>query len=324
MKLLIKFIKNLANSDYAVIMLLFALVLVVGPFSANFFTPQNIMNVLVRTTVTATAAIGLTYVIITGGIDLSVGGTLVLVAYIGVDKLIDVMGINIFVAILMMIILGGIIGFLNGFSIVVLGMPPFIATLAMLGMTRGLSLLMFEAKTLYSLPELYVFFGQGEAFGIPIPILMFLLFFLIGFFILRNTVFGRSIYAVGNNKKAAWLAGINVNRTILLVYVISGVTAAIASIILTSKLEAVVASLGSGFELDVISAVVIGGTSLLGGSGNIVGSVVGALIISIVGNMLTLMRVSPFVQELSKGAVLWTAVLVDMARKGYIFKKPSE
>lgn len=324
MKSLIKFIKSFANSDYAVISLLFALVVLVGPFSPNFFSLQNIMNVLVRTTVTAIAAIGVTYVIITGGIDLSIGGIVVLVAYIGVGIFIDVMGMNILVALLMVIILGGIIGFLNGFSIVVLGMPPFIATLAMLGMTRGLSLLMFEAKTLYSLPELYVFFGQGEAFGIPIPILMFLLFFLIGFFILRNTVFGRSIYAVGNNKKAAWLAGINVNRTILLVYVISGVTAAIASIILTSKLEAVVASLGSGFELDVISAVVIGGTSLLGGSGNIVGSVVGALVISIVGNMLTLMRVSPFVQELSKGAVLWTAVLVDMARKGYIFKKPSE
>lgn len=324
MKLLIKLIKNLATSDYAVIILLFALILVVGPFSPNFFKLQNIMNVLERTAVTATAAIGVTYVIISGGIDLSIGGIVVLVAYIGVDTLIDVMGINIFVALLMMIIFGGIIGFLNGFSIVVLGMPPFIATLAMLSMTRGLSLFMFEAKTLYGLPKLYVFFGQGEAFGIPMPILIFLFSFLIGFFVLRNTVFGRSVYAVGNNKKAAWLAGINVNRTILSVYVISGMTAAVASIILSSRLEAVVGTLGVGLELDIISAVVIGGTSLLGGEGNILGSIVGALIISIVGNMLTLMKISPYIQELSKGVVLWVAVLADMARKGYISRKLSE
>lgn len=324
MKTLIRLFKNLATSDYAVIILLFALILVVGPFSPNFFKFQNIMNVLVRTTVTATAAIGLTYVIITGGIDLSIGGIVVLVAYIGVDKFMNVMGMNVYLALLLMIIFGGAIGFLNGFSIVVLGMPPFIATLAMLGMTRGLSLLMFEAKTFYNLPELFLFFGQGNFFGIPLPILIFLSFFLVGFFVLRNTVFGRSVYAVGNNKKAAWLAGINVNRSILLAYVISGITAAVACIILSSKLQAVVGSLGVGLELDVISAVVIGGTSLLGGQGNILGSIVGALIIAVVGNMLTLMRISPYIQEFSKGLVLWIAVLVDMARKGYIFRKPGE
>ena len=316
--------KNIIDSEYAVISLLILLVVVVGPFSPHFFTLQNIINVLVRATTVATAAIGMTYVIITAGIDLSIGGIVVLTAYVGVDQFIGNMGLNVWLVFLLMVLFGGFIGLLNGTSIVVFGMPPFIATLAMLSLTRGLSLFIFEASTLFGLPASYLFFGQGKFLGIPFPILVFLILFLIFTFILQKTVFGRSVFAVGNNPKAAWLAGINVNSTIFFTYIISGLTAGATAVILSARISAVVGTLGVGLELDVISAVVIGGTSLLGGEGNILGSVAGALIITTVGNMLTLMRVSPFIQEFSKGLVLWIAVVIDMARKGNILKGPGD
>ena len=245
MKSVLILFKKIADSDYAVLLLLIALVVSVGPFSPNFFTYQNLMNVLVRTTVTATAAIGMTFVIITGGIDLSIGGILVLVAYIGVDQFVTAMEMNAFIAALLMVLLGGFIGLINGLSVVLLGMPPFIATLAMLGMARGLSLFLFQAKTLYGLPDSYVALGQGEIIGIPMPIIIFACLLVICFFLLNNTVFGRSVFAVGNNKRAAWLAGIKVNWTICVVYIIGGITAGISSVILSSRLEAVVGNLGS-------------------------------------------------------------------------------
>jgi len=324
MKDLNNILKTVIHSEYSVILLLFLLIVVVGPFSPNFFTLQNLMNLLVRTTTIAIAAIGMTYVVITGGIDLSVGGIIVLTSYIGLAQFIYKMSLNVWLAVLLMILFGGFIGLLNGINIVVFGMPPFIATLAMLSLTRGLSLFLFEAKTYFGLPESYIFFGQGNVLGIPFPILAFLFLFVIFTFILQKTIFGRSVFAVGNNPKAAWLAGINVNSTIFFTYIVSGLTAGTAAVILSSRIASVVATLGVGLELDVVAAVVIGGTSLLGGEGHIINSIAGALIITTVGNILTLMRISPFIQEFSKGLVLWSAVLIDMARKGYIFRKPDE
>jgi ribose transport system permease protein len=148
------------------------------------------------------------------------------------------------------------------------------------------------------------------------------MFFIVAYLLLKYTLIGRNIYAVGSNAKAAWLAGVNIKKTTFLAYVISGITGGATAVILTSRLASVVGSLGTGLELDVISAVVIGGTSLMGGAGTVLGSLVGALIIETVSNILTLARVSPFFTVFAKGLVLWLAVLIDMARKGYVFKKP--
>jgi len=333
--------KKFASSEYAIIGILFLLIIIAAPLVPQFLTIQNFSNILSRMTIIAIAAIGMTFVIITGGIDLSIGGTVVFCSYVGVQTLIQVYHVvfcsyvgvqtliqvyhmNVFLAALIMLVIGGIIGAINGFSVVALGMPPFIATLAMMNITRGLAHFIYQAKTIYGLPSLWSVFGTGKLLGIPITIIIYIILFIIGFFVLNYTVFGRAIYAVGSNKKAAWLAGIEVRRTTFLAYVISGVTAGASAVILSSRLASVVGSLGFGLELDVISAVVIGGISLMGGEGTILGSLVGAIMIITVGNVLVLAQVSPFFTLVAKGLVLWLAVLLDMIRKGYVFRKQAE
>ena len=329
MKLLIKknkfdFLKQLINSEYTIVALLFLLIIIASPIVPNFLTLQNFSNILTRTTVSAMAAIGMTFVIITGGIDLSMGGMVILSSYIGVETLVQNLGINIYLAALIMLGIGAILGMLNGFSVVALGMPPFIATLAMMNITRGLAHFIYQAKTVFGLPKSWSIFGSGKLIGVPVPIIIFLIFFIIAYLLLKYTLFGRSIYAAGSNSKSAWLAGVNVKKTIFLAYVISGITGGATAVILTSRLFSVVGSLGTGLELDVISAVVIGGTSLMGGEGTVLGSLIGALIIETIGNILVLARISPFFTLVAKGLVLWLAVLIDMTRKGYVFRKPGE
>ena len=310
------------NSEYAIITLLFLIIFIAAPLVPNFLTLHNFTNILTRTTVIAMAAIGMTFVIITGGIDLSVGGMVVFCSYVGVETLVQNMGVNIFLAAFIMLFVGGLIGAINGFSVVFLGMPPFVATLAMMNITRGLAHYIYQAKTVFGLPRIWSVFGSGRILGIPTPVIIFIMFFIVAYLLLKYTLIGRNIYAVGSNAKAAWLAGVNIKKTTFLAYVISGITGGATAVILTSRLASVVGSLGTGLELDVISAVVIGGTSLMGGAGTVLGSLVGALIIETVSNILTLARVSPFFTVFAKGLVLWLAVLIDMARKGYVFKKP--
>jgi len=310
--------KKLISSEYAIIGILFLLIIIATFTVPQFSTITNFSNILSRMTIIAMAAIGMTFVIITGGIDLSIGGTVVFCSYVGVQTLIQVYHMNVFLAALIMLVIGGIIGAINGFSVVALGMPPFIATLAMMNITRGLAHFIYQAKTIYGLPSLWSIFGTGKLLGIPISVIIYIILFVIAFFVLNYTVFGRAIYAVGSNKKAAWLAGIEVKRTTFLAYVISGVTAGASAVILSSRLASVVGSLGFGLELDVISAVVIGGISLMGGEGIILGSLIGAIMIETVGNVLVLARVSPFFTLIAKGLVLWLAVLLDMIRKGYV------
>lgn len=317
-------IKKILNSEYAAIFLLLFIFLLAGPFIPRFFSGNNLLNLMTRTAIIASAAIGMTFVILTGGIDLSMGGILVLVAYIGTETLVKTTGMNIWLAAILMICMGGFMGAVNGFNIVGLGMPPFIATLIMMNITRGIAHFVYEAKTIYGLPVAYSIFGQGKILGFPVPLLILLCVLLLAFYILKYTVFGRWVYAVGSNLKAAWLAGIEVNRVKYLVYTISGLAAGLASVMLSSRLSSVVSSLGQGFELDVIAAVVIGGTSLFGGTGGVLGSVVGAFVIETVSNMLNLIGVSPFLELIAKGSVLWLAVLIDMIKKGYVFKKPGD
>lgn len=315
------YLSELLKSEYTIIGLLFLLIILAVPFVPNFMTIQNISNILTRTTIVAMGAIGMTYVIIARGIDLSINGVFLICTYIGIATLINGLGINIYLATLIILGMGAFCGCINGFSIVFLGMPPFIATLAMLNITKGLSYFIYKAVTIYDIPESWRVFGAGKIFGFPVSIIIFLIFYLIAEYVLKFTVFGRNIFAVGSNPKAAWLAGVNTKKTIFLVYVISGITAAASGIILTSRVASVAVGLGTGIELDIISAVIIGGTSFFGGEGTLLGSLVGAIIIETVGNILTLSRVSPFFVLVAKGLVLWLAVLLDMIRKGKVFRK---
>ena len=220
-----------------------------------------------------------------------------------------------------MILIGGAIGAVNALSIVVFRMPPFIATMAMMYITRGLASFIYQGATIFGLPQNYSILGRGTILGIPIVIIIFIAVFVLAFILLRYTAYGRRVYAVGSNWKAAWLAGTKVENVVFSVYVISGLMAGLAAVLLSSRLSSVVGGLGEGMELDAIAAVVIGGTSLFGGEGSVFGSIIGALIITLVGNILTLIGISPFFQMVAKGLVLWAAVFIDMVRKGHIFKR---
>jgi len=316
-----KIVKELLKSDYAVLIVLLLFIIIATFIVPSFFSLRNMINLLVRTSATGIAAIGMTFVILTGGIDLSIGGIVVLTAYIGAETLISDLGVNIWLTAIAMPVVGALMGAFNGFNIVSLGMPPFIATLIGMNLARGLAQFLYKGKTVFGLPEVYALFGCGTVGGVPIPILILIFVFILAFLVLQFNAFGRRVYAVGSNAKAAWLSGVNTQNVIFSAYVISGFLAGLTALIMSSRLTSVVGGLGLNLELDTIAAVVIGGTSLFGGEGGIFGSVIGALIIEMIGNVLTLGGVSPFFQMVAKGIVLWAAVALDMTRKGYTFRK---
>jgi ribose/xylose/arabinose/galactoside ABC-type transport system permease subunit len=213
---------------------------------------------------------------------------------------------------------GGIIGAINGFCISKLVFPPFIITLAMMNITRGLALYLTQGRTIFGFPESFKFFGFSFILGIPVSILILFIIFYLGHIGLKYTSFGRAVYAVGDNEKAAWLSGLDTKKVIFWVYVLQGFLAALGSIILVSRLQSATAAMAKGMELDAIASVVIGGTSLFGGEGNVGGTFIGVLIITIISNIMNLLGISPFLQDSLKGAVIILAVLLDLWRKGYL------
>jgi ribose/xylose/arabinose/galactoside ABC-type transport system permease subunit len=258
----------------------------------------------------------MSYVIITGGIDLSVAGQAVLVGTSG--AILMVQGLSLWPALLIMLLIGCILGAINGFFISRLSFPPFIITLAIMNITRGLALYLTQGRTIFNLPVGLGFFGLSYFLGIPIPIWIMIIAFILGHIGLKYTSFGRGVYAVGDNENAAWLSGLNSNKIIFWVYVLQGLLAAIASIVLISRLGSATAAMAKGMELDAIASVVIGGTSLMGGEGNVLGTFVGVLIITIITNIMNLIGFSPFLQDTAKGIVIILAVLLDIWRKGYL------
>lgn len=307
------------RSELAILSILLVMCAIMTIASDNFLTVNNLLNILQRSAITGVAALGMTFVVLTGGIDLSIGGQVVLVGVVG--ALMMVRGTNMAVAIVSMMLLGIVIGMLNGFTISMLGLPPFIATLAMMNITRGLSLLISQGKTIFGLPEAYEVFGLGWRLGLPVPVWILGFLTLVAYVVLRYTSFGRRVYAVGSNARAAWLSGIDVRKTLFSVYIVSGLLAAVTAIILSSRLLSAPGTMGTGLELDAVAAVVIGGTSLMGGEGNIIGTVIGALIIVVISNSLNLLSVSPFLQDVVKGLIILAALILDMWRKGEMFKR---
>ncbi|CCU78711.1 Ribose ABC transport system, permease protein RbsC (TC 3.A.1.2.1) [Halanaerobium saccharolyticum subsp. saccharolyticum DSM 6643] len=311
--------KEVVQSEFAILFILIGIGIVVSFLSPHFLTVNNILNILQRSAIIGVVALGMTFVILTGGIDLSVGGQVVLIGMVGAMMMVN--GMSMILAVIMMIGLGIILGAINGFNVSVLKLPPFIATLAMMNISRGLSLYISKGKTIFGLPSSYEFFGLARIFKIPVAIYIYGLLFIATYYILNYTTFGRKVYASGSNKKAAWLSGIEVNKIKFFVYIVNGIMASVAAIILTSKLTAAPGTMGEGLELDAIASVVIGGTSLFGGEGNIAGTVVGTLIIVTIGNAMNLLAVSPFLQSVIKGLVILFAIILDMWRKGYIGNK---
>lgn len=290
---------------------LLLIVIIISIMSPNFLTLNNLLNVLRQVSINALIAFGMTFVILTGGIDLSVGSILALTGAVTAGLMAG--GMDPLLAMFLGLLLGAVLGAINGVIIAKGKVAPFIATLATMTIYRGLTLVYTEGKPISGLGDSQAFqlLGKGYFFGIPVPVITMAITFGILYFILKKTTFGRRVYAVGGNEEASRLSGISVDRIKIYVYALTGMLAALAAMILTSRLNSAQPTAGNMFELDAIAAVVLGGTSLTGGRGWIVGTLIGALIIGVLNNGLNLIGVSSFFQQVVKGAVILVAVLLD-------------
>jgi ribose transport system permease protein len=299
---------------------LFILCLVISMLSDNFFTINNGWNVMRQIAVNVCISVGMTLVILTAGIDLSVGSVLALCGAITAGLLkygIELPSASLFIgftllgAVLAGLLTGTILGLFNGWTITKFKVPPFVATLAMLTIARGLTMLWTKGHPISNLGTDFAYFGTGWLLGIPVPVWIAAIVVLLAVFITQKTKLGRYIYAIGGNENAAKLSAINIKRVKITVYAIAGALAALGGLIITSRLDSAQPNAGASYELDAIAAVVIGGTSLSGGKGSIWGTVLGAIIIGVLNNGLVLLDVSPFWQQVVKGAVILLAVIID-------------
>ncbi|WP_053955718.1 ABC transporter permease [Inediibacterium massiliense] len=291
---------------------LLLLVIIVTILNPKFFTMYNILNIFRQVSINGLIAFGMTFVILTGGIDLSVGATLGLSGMI--LGLMVSSGFSDVVSILAALILGTLLGAFNGVLVSKVKLQPFIATLATMTMFRGITMIISDGIPFMKLTKnapILDWFSQGEFLKIPIPMIIFIGFLVLLLVILQNTTFGRGVYAVGGNEEAARLSSIPVDKIKTFVYVISGFLSALAGVILTSRLSSSQPTAGMGFELDAIAAVVIGGTSLSGGKGKVFGTFLGVLIIGVLNNGLNIIGVSAFYQQFIKGLVILLAVILD-------------
>ena len=300
--------KILKNKPLIGLILFSAIVAVINP---RFLSVANILNVFRQSSINAVIAIGMTFVILTGGIDLSVGSILAFCGAVCAAMLSS--GINPVISLLVALILGLFFGIVNGFLVSVMKLQAFIVTLVTMTFLRGATLVFTNGKpiTVNDGGALFENIGGGYLFNIPIPIYITLILFVAGHYILTNTRFGRYTYAIGGNEEATKLSGIKVNNIKIWIYGISGILSALAGIITTSRLFSAQPTAGTGYELDAIAAVVLGGTSLAGGVGKITGTALGAIIIGVLGNALNLLDVSSYYQMMIKAAVILIAVLID-------------
>ncbi len=299
---------------------LIVMVVAMSLLSDKFLTVANQRNILLQISVNLCLSIGMTLIIFTGGIDLSVGAMLGLAGAVAAGLLKNGLVLKAFGVVLQFtpfgavaagILTGLALGWFNGFAVTRFKLPPFVATLGMLSIARGLTMLWTGGFPITSLGATFGFIGAGFFLGVPMAVWISAALVAIFYFISRRTVLGRYIYAVGGSEKATAFSGINVNRVKIWVYALGGVLAAVAGLIVTARLDAADPKAGLGYELDSIAAVVIGGTSLSGGRGSILGTVLGCLIIGVLNNGLFLLDVSPFWQQVVKGFVILAAVAAD-------------
>ncbi|EMK6954135.1 ribose ABC transporter permease [Vibrio cholerae] len=300
----------------SLIALLF-LVVVVSFLNPNFFTVDNLLNILRQTSVNAIIAVGMTLVILTAGIDLSVGSVLALCGAFAATLV--AMEVPVLVAVPTALLAGAALGAISGIIIAKGKVQAFIATLVTMTLLRGVTMVYTDGRPISTgftdTADTFAWFGTGYALGIPVPVWLMVVVFAGAWYLLNHTRFGRYVYAVGGNESATRLSGINVDRVKIGVYAICGLLATLAGIIVTSRLSSAQPTAGMGYELDAIAAVVLGGTSLMGGKGRIMGTLIGALIIGFLNNALNLLDVSSYYQMIAKAVVILLAVLVDNKNK---------
>jgi ribose transport system permease protein len=281
-------------------------------------TPNNWLNIARQASFNAILGIGMTFVILTGGVDLSVGSIVAVSSVVGGLLIFD-QGWSMWPAVLAMLVAGGLCGLANGLVITLGRIPPFIVTLGTMQVFRGMALQLTSGQPIFDITKIqpeFDIWGTRNFGGVPSPVIITAVVFVIGYLVLRYTRLGLYTYAIGGNEQATRFSGVNINRYKLSVYTLMGLAAGIAGVMLTSRLNSAQPSVASGAELDAIAAVVIGGTSLFGGEGTLIGTIIGALLMAVIRNGLTLMHVTAFYQQIVIGVVIILAVLIDRWRRG--------
>ena len=305
---------------YAIVLVLVGVVALFAILtSGRSLGTQNLSNIIVQVSAVGIVALGMMFAIITLGIDLSVGSTVALAAVVsaalaqipGDSTRLGLGGIWVGWSIIGGLFVGALVGFINGSIVAIFKIAPFVMTLGMMSMARGSALYFTDGRPISNLASQYNFFGQGSVLGIPVPIILLVLVAALTWLILERTRFGRHVYAVGGNAQAAKVSGINISRVQVGIYTYIGLLAGLGGIILTGRVGSANPGLATGFELDAITATVIGGTSFAGGVGTVWGTIVGALIIQVIDNGLDLVGVSPFIKTIIKGAIIVVAIIID-------------
>ena len=302
----------------------FVAVLVLGVFlsiaSDYFLNVRNLSNILAQASVIALLAGGQTFVILTGGVDLAVGALTALAGAVA-GYLMVKLGVNPYLAIAVAFAIGASVGVFNGYLVAYVGIPAFIVTLGGLTLWRGLAFDLTGGFDMAGLPEPFPTIGYGEFLGLAMPIWITAAFYLLMAFMLSGTKLGRYVYAIGSNEMGARQVGINIRGYKLGVYVVSGLACALAAIVLMGRMDSASGKMAQMFELDAIAAVILGGTSLFGGRGSLWGSLLGAILISMIRNGMNLLEVSQFKQMMAIGAVVIIAVWIDVVRRQRLLKK---
>jgi len=298
--------------SYGILIAFLAVCAILAVLSPAFLTWTNLRNVVRQSSIIGIMAVGVTFVILTGGIDLSVGSILAVSGMFAAGALQG--GMSIPTVIILGMLVGIVCGLINGLIITIGKITPFVATLGMMSIARGVTLIYSQGYPISGFSDAFRFIGGGYILGMPFPIIVFLLTVVGAWFVLTRTRLGRYTYAIGGNEETVKLSGINSGFYKTMVYVISGATSAMSALILTSRLNSAIPTAGLAYELDVIASVVIGGTSLMGGRGSVWGTLVGALLIAIINNGMNLLGISPYFQQLVKGLIIIGAVLIDRFR----------
>ena len=302
-------------SKYGVFLILIIEFVIFSVANSSFLTPSNILSVGRQMSFTGIAAIGMTLVMLTGGIDISVGSMLAMAGVL-CAKLSADLGMPLWVAVIFTLLLGALFGLINGVSVTRFHIPALIATLATQTILKGIAYLITNAVPVKNLSDTYKFLGQGYLFGIvPVPLVITIALFVLAWWYLDKTYLGRRVYLAGGNDEAARLSGINTKLTITSTYVLSGIFAAIAGVLMAARLGSGQPSVGSGFEMDVITATVLGGISVNGGKGRVVNVFVGACIMGVLANGMTMMNINQYLQWIINGVVLLFAVTMSNLRK---------
>lgn len=299
--------------NFSLLLVIIIMVIALWIVAPVFVSSKNILNVLRQVSINGILATGMTFVILTGGIDLSVGSIIAVSSVIAGNTLAK--GQPMIVAILLSLAAGLVFGLFNGIMISRFNLPPFIATLASQTIGSGIALVYSDGKPFTITNAAFLEIGRGTWLNIPIPIWLLLMVCVCAFILLNFTTFGRYIFAVGGNEYSTKLSGINTQNIKMTAYIISGILASLSAMILSSRISSGQPTSGEGYELDAIAAVAIGGTSMNGGVGSLSGTVMGFIIIGIISNALTLLNVSSFYQKIVKGVIILVAVIMDMQTK---------